>query len=129
MWVGERFVVGWDAFDRLASPAARSLISELALDPSQLLRALGRPAVVSGGAAVVMLIAPQNLDAASWFSASTDLFATVFVLAALVAVVRGNQVGATVAALAACLSKESASVLPLLALVVLHDRDTTSSPS
>jgi hypothetical protein len=28
-----------------------------------------------------MLLAPQNLDAASWFSASTDLFATVFVLA------------------------------------------------
>jgi hypothetical protein len=87
-----------------------------------LLRALGRRAAVAGGTAVVMLIAPQNLDAASWFSASTDLFATVFVLAALVAVVRGNQVGAAVAALAACLSKESASVLPLLALAVLHDR-------
>ena len=48
-----------------------------------LLRALGRPAAVAGGAAVGMLLAPQNLDAAYWFSASTDLFATVFVLAAL----------------------------------------------
>jgi hypothetical protein len=87
-----------------------------------LLRALGRPAAVSGGAAVLMLIAPQNLDAASWFSASTDLFATVFVLAALVAAVRGRPAAAAVAALAACLSKETAYVLPLLALVVLHDR-------
>ena len=42
LWVGERFVVGWDAFDRLASPAARSMVSGLALDPAPLLRALGR---------------------------------------------------------------------------------------
>jgi len=87
-----------------------------------LLRALGRPAAVSGGAAVVMLIAPQNLDAASWFSASTDLFATVFVLVALVAAARGRHAAGTVAALAACLSKESAYVLPLLVLLVLRDR-------
>ena len=42
LWVGERFLVGWDAFDRRASAAARSLVSGLALDPSPLLRALGR---------------------------------------------------------------------------------------
>ena len=66
-----------------------------------------------------MLIAPQNLDAASWFSASTDLFATVFVLAALIAAVRGRLLIAAVAALAAYLSKESAYVLPLLTLLVL----------
>ena len=84
-----------------------------------LLRALGRPAAVAGGAGVLMLIAPQNLDAASWFSASTDLFATVFVLAALIAAVRGRLLIAAVAALAAYLSKESAYVLPLLTLLVL----------
>ena len=85
-----------------------------------LLRALGRPAAVAGGAAVAMLLAPQNLDAAYWFSASTDLFATVFVLAALIAAVRGNPWPAAAAALAAYLSKESAYVLPLLALLVLR---------
>ena len=40
--VGERFLAGWDAFERLASPSARSIVSGLALDPSPLLRALGR---------------------------------------------------------------------------------------
>ena len=37
-----------------------------------------------------MLLAPQNLDAAYWFSASTDLLATVFVLGSLIAIVRGR---------------------------------------
>ena len=85
-----------------------------------LLRALGRPAAVAAGAGVLMLIAPQNLDAASWYSASTDLFATVFVLGALTAAVRGRFAVAAVASLAAYLSKESAAVLPLLTLVVLR---------
>jgi len=85
-----------------------------------LLRALGRPAAVAGGAAVLMLIAPQNLDAASWFSASTDLFATVFVLGALTASARGKHALAAAAALAAYLSKESTYVLPLLALLLLR---------
>ena len=40
--------------------------------------------------AVLMLLAPQNLDAAYWFSASTDLLATVFVLGSLIAIVRGR---------------------------------------
>jgi hypothetical protein len=85
-----------------------------------LLRALGRSTVVACGAGVLMLLAPQNLDAAYWFSASTDLFATVFVLASLAAAVRGQNALAATAALAAYLSKESAYVLPLLALLVLR---------
>jgi hypothetical protein len=85
-----------------------------------LLRALGRPAAVVVGAAVLMLLAPQNLDAAYWFSASTDLFATVFVLAALLAAVRGHHVAAAAVGLGAYLSKESAYVLPLLALLVMR---------
>jgi hypothetical protein len=40
--VGERFLAGWDAFDRLASPAARSLVADLDHDPEPLLAALGR---------------------------------------------------------------------------------------
>jgi hypothetical protein len=87
-----------------------------------LLRALGRPAVVAAGAAVLMFVAPQNLDAATWFSASTDLSATVFVLAALTAGARGRVALAAVVALAAFLSKESAYVLPLLSLLVWRGR-------
>jgi hypothetical protein len=40
--VGDRFIGGWDAFDRLAPAAARSLIDGLATDPSALLAALDR---------------------------------------------------------------------------------------
>ena len=39
--VGERFLAGWDAFDRLAPPAARDLIERLSADPSPLVSALG----------------------------------------------------------------------------------------
>jgi aminoglycoside phosphotransferase (APT) family kinase protein len=39
--VGERFLAGWDAFDRLAPPPARDLIERLASDPGPLVRALG----------------------------------------------------------------------------------------
>ena len=55
-----------------------------------LLRSLGRPVAVVYGAAVLMLLAPQKPDAAYWFSANTDLLATVFVLGSLIAIVRGR---------------------------------------
>ncbi len=84
-----------------------------------LLRALGRPTSVAAGAAALMFLAPQNLSAALWFSATTDLLATVLVLAALLALVRGRRALAAVAALAAFLSKESAFVLPILSALVL----------
>jgi hypothetical protein len=38
--VGERFLAGWDAFDRLASSPARALIADLAMDVTPLVRAL-----------------------------------------------------------------------------------------
>jgi hypothetical protein len=87
-----------------------------------LVRACGRPPSVAVVAAALMLLAPQNLEAAYWYAASTDLFATVFVLASLLALVRGRPIWSTVAAVAAYLSKESALVLPVLALVVLYPR-------
>jgi hypothetical protein len=40
--VGDRFLAGWDAFDRLAPPAARDLIEGLAGHPEALLAALDR---------------------------------------------------------------------------------------
>jgi len=42
IWVGERFLAGWDAFERRAPGAARRLIESLADGPVPLLAALGR---------------------------------------------------------------------------------------
>jgi hypothetical protein len=84
-----------------------------------LILGLGRPRPVAVAAAALMLLAPQNLEAAYWFAASTDLFATVFVLGSLVALGRGRNLVAALLALAGYLSKESAFVAPLLALVLL----------
>jgi hypothetical protein len=48
--VGERFLAGWDAFDRLAPIPARDLIDRLSADPSPLLAALERlPSVALHG--------------------------------------------------------------------------------
>ena len=41
IWVGERFRIGWDAFDRRVTPAARGLVDRLTLEPRPLARALG----------------------------------------------------------------------------------------
>jgi hypothetical protein len=96
-----------------------------------LLRALDRAPSVCWAAAVLMFLAPQNLDAALWFSASTDLFATVFVLASLASLLRGRHLLAALSALAAFISKESAYVLPVLAIVVLwaHPAPVGPDPS
>ncbi len=92
-----------------------------------LLAALGRARAVAWLAAALFFLAPQNLDAASWFSASTDLLATAFTLAALVALARGAPVASSALALGAFLSKESAIVLPALAHVVLGARPEPAS--
>jgi hypothetical protein len=87
-----------------------------------LLRALGRSDRVAVAAAALMFLSPQNLSAATWFSASTDLLATGFVLLALLGVARGWLVAALLATAAACLSKESAYAAPALAAVVVLAR-------
>jgi hypothetical protein len=90
---------------------------------ASLLLAQGRPRVTAALAAVLFFTGPQNLDAASWYAASTDLFATAFSLGALVALARGAPTLVSLAlALAAYFSKESALVLPALAYVVLGER-------
>jgi len=88
-----------------------------------LLRAVGRSPRVAWTAAALMVLSPQNLTAASWFSATTDLLATDLGLLALWAVVRGRWPVVLLATAAACLSKESAYVLPALSVVVLVARD------
>jgi hypothetical protein len=40
--VGDRILPGWDAFDRVAAPAARELIDSLGIDPAPLVAALAR---------------------------------------------------------------------------------------
>jgi hypothetical protein len=107
--------------------AALALHAGAALLVAALLRALGRPFSVAASAGVLMFLAPQNLAAALWFSATTDLLATVFVLGALLALLRGRRLIAALAALAAFLSKESAFVLPLLSAIVLALRARTAS--
>lgn len=81
-----------------------------------LIRADRRVAVT---AALMFFVAPLPREAAYWFSASTDLLATVFVLGALAAVVRGRTWQSVALTAGACWSKETAVVLPLLAAVVL----------
>jgi hypothetical protein len=90
--------------------------------------ALGRSRPVAALAAALFFLAPQNLDAASWYAASTDLFATAFVLGALVTLVRGAALASAGLALAAFLSKESSFVLPALAYLVLGARAAPESP-
>jgi hypothetical protein len=114
-WLLARVGGGQGAFAALAlvlHATAAALVATL-------LRAMGRPAGVATAAAMLVLLAPQNLEAAYWFSASTDLFAAVFVLASLVSLCRTRIVTSALLAMAAYLSKESAFVLPALGLVVL----------
>jgi hypothetical protein len=88
-----------------------------------LLLALGRSRATVMLAAALFFVAPQNLDAASWYAASTDLFATVFTLGALVALARGAPAPLSLGlAVAAYFSKESALALPALANAVLGAR-------
>ena len=42
LWVGDRFLTGWDAFERLAPPEAVGLVAGLTAEPAPLLAALGR---------------------------------------------------------------------------------------
>lgn len=88
-----------------------------------LLTALGRRKRVAWTAGALMVLFPQNLAAASWFSATTDLLATDLTLVALWALARGRWGGVLLATAAACLCKESAYALPVLGVVVLAARD------
>jgi hypothetical protein len=94
-----------------------------------LVRALGRPRAAAALAGALFLVAPQNLEAAYWYAASTDLLAAVFTLGALLALVRGGAVVSALLALAAYLSKESALVLPGLAMLVVGARAAPDRPA
>jgi hypothetical protein len=101
---------------------ALALHAAVAVLLATLLSVLGRGRALAVLAAALFFLAPQNLEAASWYAASTDLFATVFTIASLIALTRGAPVASSALALAAFLSKESALVLPALAYVALGAR-------
>jgi hypothetical protein len=103
----------------LFGAAALLLHAAASLLVALLVRALGRPDRVALAAGALMFLSPQNLSAALWFSATTDLLATVFVLLALLAVVRGRTLLSLAATAAACLSKESAYALPVLSAILI----------
>ncbi len=109
--------------------AAAALLLHLAAGGlvALLLSAVGRPARVAWTAGALMVLAPQNLTAASWFSATTDLLATDLGLVALWAVARRRLLACWLATAAACLCKESAYALPMLSVVVLIARDEPAS--
>jgi hypothetical protein len=82
-------------------------------------RGVGFTFRVSLAAGALFLIAPAEREAALWFAASTDLWATVAILASLVCLLRrsrGWQVASVVLAALAYFSKETGLVLPLLGM-------------
>jgi hypothetical protein len=68
--VGDRFLAGWEAFDRLATPAAQDVVRRLSNDPSPLLDALGElPSVGLHGdlkLANVALAGPTDILLIDW---------------------------------------------------------------
>ncbi len=106
---------------QFAALALHALVAVLA---GALARAAGESRAVATLACVLFFLAPQNLDAAYWFSASTDLIASAALLASLVLLARpalGAAAWLASVALAglAYFSKESSLVLAPLALLML----------
>ncbi|HEX7598377.1 MAG TPA: hypothetical protein VF518_09185 [Polyangia bacterium] len=88
-------------------------------------RGVGFPARVAWLAGALFLVAPAEREAALWFSASTDLLATLTTLASIVCLLRGSRLGRVASigcAALAYFSKETALVLPLLAVAALSTR-------
>ncbi|HVR61012.1 MAG TPA: hypothetical protein VMU50_03890 [Polyangia bacterium] len=104
--------------------AALILHALVAAETAILARVAGEPRPVAALAGLLFLVAPQNLEAAYWFSASTDLLASAALVGALICVAgprpgAGRWLASVGLAAVAYLSKESALALPLLALAVL----------
>ncbi len=87
---------------------------------TRLLLAFDRPPSVARLSGALFFLSPAPREAAYWFAASTDLVATTATLAALVSLRRGRPFLSLAPAAVALLAKESAVVLPALALVTLR---------
>ena len=85
-------------------------------------RAVGFPRPMAWLAGIMFLLAPAEREAALWFSASTDLLATAATLGSLLLLLRASpwaRLLSLLLAAVACFCKETALVLPLLAMAVL----------
>lgn len=83
----------------------------------RLSRRFGCPSSTQWMAAMLFFFAPAQLEAALWFSASTDLLCTVFILASVtwsLAPSRFKVIGSWVFAGLALASKETALILPIV---------------
>jgi hypothetical protein len=111
------FLLDRALFDRdPAGPHVQSLLWHLVVVGlvSALLRDRVGP-VRANVAALLFGLHPIQSEAVMWISARNDLMSAAGVLAALLALDRKRPTLATIATLAACLSKENAFALPLLA--------------
>lgn len=89
-----------------------------------LIRRMGASAIGCFAGAAVFAVGGTRPEAVTWVAARFDLMATAFGLAALYLLLRGRTVTSTFLLTAAILSKESAYVLPLLAvLLLLYERN------
>jgi hypothetical protein len=86
----------------------------------QLLRRLGGAAGACFAGGALFAISGTRPEAVTWVAARFDLMATAFGLAALLLLLHGRRVLSCVLLLAALLSKESAFVVPLLAVILLR---------
>ena len=88
----------------------------------RLCRSLGCGAIPALAGALLFAWHGTHVEAVCWLAAAFDLLATLFGLAALILIVEGRGVFVNAAIIvwgaAACLSKESAYCLPLLALAI-----------
>ncbi|HET6147861.1 MAG TPA: hypothetical protein VFH68_10035 [Polyangia bacterium] len=95
----------------------------VAMEVAWLLLALGGGRTAAWSAAAFFWLSPQTREAALWAAAFPDLLGTALVLGALLALLRGRRVAAIGFGACAFLTKESAIVLPLLALLMLIGRN------
>ena len=109
------------AINVLAHAAAAALVAVLALRWS-------RSVVAAGLAGLWFALLPAHVEAVAWIAGRTDVFATLFTLATLVLLPRAPWL-ALVAAACAMTSKESAFVLPVLALLAVRAEDAAASGS
>ena len=101
---------------------AASLHLLVAAQIAWLSRALGGSRAAAWSAAAFFWLSPETREAALWCAAFPDWLGTALVLGALLALLRARRAAALGLATCAYFTKESAIVLPALALVVLAVR-------
>jgi len=122
-------MVVWWVLGRATAPGtwafaglALGLHAMVAVEVGVLVALLRRRWVVGGLAGLLFFVMPMTREAAYWYAASTDLFATAFGLGAVIALLRGRRWLAVGLFAAACWSKETAVVFVGVGALVLSVR-------